>query len=78
MSGALTLGGLLMLSACAPQSSTTGDAAAAARDPIWRLPLYEEYEKLIESKIANVKNTAGRAGGAIGAAVTGARRAEVG
>lgn len=44
-------------------------AAQQSGEELWRLPLYEEYETLIESKIANLKNTAGRYGGAIGAAL---------
>jgi leucyl aminopeptidase len=32
---------------------------------IWPLPLYEEYEKLIKSDVADVKNVGGRWGGAI-------------
>lgn len=32
---------------------------------VWQLPLYDEYEKLIKSDIADVKNVGGRWGGAI-------------
>jgi leucyl aminopeptidase len=35
---------------------------------VWPLPLYEEYEKLIKSEVADVKNVGGRWGGAITAA----------
>ena len=35
---------------------------------VWRMPLAKEYDKLIDSKFADVKNTGGRAGGAITAA----------
>jgi leucyl aminopeptidase len=35
---------------------------------VWRLPLFDEYEKQIKSDIADVKNTGGRWGGAITAA----------
>jgi leucyl aminopeptidase len=32
---------------------------------VWQLPLFEEYERLIKSDIADVKNTGGRWAGAI-------------
>ena len=32
---------------------------------VWPLPLYDEYEKLIKSDVADVKNTGGRWAGAI-------------
>jgi len=35
---------------------------------VWRMPLGAEYDKMIESKIADMKNTGGRHGGAITAA----------
>jgi leucyl aminopeptidase len=34
-------------------------------DKVWRMPLAPEYDKLIDSKFADVKNTGGRWGGAI-------------
>jgi leucyl aminopeptidase len=38
-------------------------------EPVWRMPLGKEYDKLIDSKFADVKNTgSGRWGGAITAA----------
>jgi len=40
-------------------------AAARAGENVWTLPLEEEYAALIESPIADVKNTGGRFGGAI-------------
>jgi leucyl aminopeptidase len=40
-------------------------AATAAGEKMWRLPLEAEYKPLIESDIADMKNTAGRWGGAI-------------
>ncbi len=40
-------------------------AAAAAGEKMWRLPLETEYMPLIESDIADMKNIAGRWGGAI-------------
>jgi len=36
---------------------------------VWQLPLFEEYEKLIRSHVADVKNVGGRWGGAITAAL---------
>ena len=36
---------------------------------VWQLPMFEEYEKLIRSDIADVKNVGGRWGGAITAAM---------
>jgi leucyl aminopeptidase len=35
---------------------------------VWRLPLGPEYDKIIDSKIADMKNTGGRFGGSITAA----------
>jgi leucyl aminopeptidase len=35
---------------------------------VWRLPLWDDYSKLIESDVADVKNVGGRWGGAITAA----------
>jgi leucyl aminopeptidase len=40
-------------------------AAEAAGEKMWRMPLEAEYKPLIESDIADMKNTAGRWGGAI-------------
>ncbi len=37
-------------------------------EPIWELPMMAEYSELIKSDIADIKNAAGRAGGAITAA----------
>jgi leucyl aminopeptidase len=45
------------------------DAARAAGEPIWRMPLPPEMEELIKSPIADLKNTGGRYGGAINAAL---------
>lgn len=44
-------------------------AAHHVGEPLWRLPLYAPYEKLLESDIADCKNVATRAGGAINAAL---------
>jgi leucyl aminopeptidase len=45
------------------------DAAAAEGENLWRMPLPAAYDKLIESPAADVKNTGGRAGGSITAAL---------
>ncbi len=37
-------------------------------EKVWRMPLAAEYDKLIDSKIADVKNTGGRSAGSITAA----------
>jgi leucyl aminopeptidase len=42
-----------------------GDATA---ERVWRMPLGPEYDKMIDSKFADMKNTGGRWGGAITAA----------
>ncbi len=44
------------------------DAGRRSGEPIWRLPLGPQYAKQIESKVADIKNTGGRAGGTITAA----------
>jgi leucyl aminopeptidase len=49
----------------ADRLSLVGDATG---EKVWRMPLGPEYDKLIDSKFADVKNTGGRAGGAITAA----------
>jgi leucyl aminopeptidase len=43
--------------------------AGSAGEKMWQLPMYEEYSEHIRSEIADVKNTAGRYGGAITAAL---------
>lgn len=40
------------------------DAAERSGEKFWRLPLDEEYRELLNSKIADIKNTGGRYGGA--------------
>jgi leucyl aminopeptidase len=40
----------------------------ATGERVWRMPLAPEYDKLIDSKFADMKNVAGRQGGAITAA----------
>jgi leucyl aminopeptidase len=43
-------------------------AGEATGERVWRMPLAPEYDKLIDSKVADMKNTGGRHGGAITAA----------
>lgn len=44
-------------------------AADAVGERMWRMPLIEELERKIEGDVADIKNTGGRAGGAITAAL---------
>ncbi|GAC1337991.1 MAG: leucyl aminopeptidase [Myxococcales bacterium] len=44
-------------------------AAATAGEAVWRLPLPPEMEELIKSPVADLKNTGGRFGGSINAAL---------
>ena len=44
-------------------------AAAAAGEAVWELPLGAEYRELMKSEIADMINSGGRAGGAITAAM---------
>ena len=43
-------------------------AGEASGEKVWRMPLSPEYDKLIDSKFADMKNTGGRSGGSITAA----------
>ncbi len=43
-------------------------AGLATGEKVWRMPLGPEYDKLIDSKFADMKNTGGRHGGSITAA----------
>jgi leucyl aminopeptidase len=43
-------------------------AGEATGERVWRMPLAPEYDKMIDSKVADMKNTGGRHGGAITAA----------
>jgi leucyl aminopeptidase len=43
-------------------------AGAASGDKLWRLPMGEAYDKIMDSAIADVKNSASREGGSITAA----------
>jgi leucyl aminopeptidase len=44
------------------------EAGESAGERVWRMPLGSEYDKLIDSKFADMKNTGGRYGGSITAA----------
>jgi len=44
-------------------------AAKKAAEPGWQLPLWDDYKELIKSDVADIKNTGGRAGGTITAAM---------
>jgi leucyl aminopeptidase len=49
-------------------SERLAEAGEATGERVWRMPLGAEYDKLIDSKFADMKNTGGRWGGAITAA----------
>jgi leucyl aminopeptidase len=49
-------------------SERLAKAGTATGERVWRMPLGAEYDKLIDSKFADMKNTGGRSGGAITAA----------
>jgi leucyl aminopeptidase len=49
-------------------SERLAKAGVATGERVWRMPLSAEYDKLIDSKFADVKNTGGRMAGAITAA----------
>ncbi len=44
-------------------------ASKSSHDALWRMPLPRQYEKQIESRVADMKNTGGRPGGSITAAL---------
>ena len=44
-------------------------ASATSGEPLWRMPLPAQYDKNIDSMIADMKNTGGRPGGSITAAL---------
>jgi leucyl aminopeptidase len=45
------------------------EASQVEGEPLWRMPLPDPYNRQIESAIADVKNTGGRPGGSITAAL---------
>ena len=44
------------------------EAGKAVGEPVWRMPLGDAYDKMINSDIADIKNVGGRGGGSITAA----------
>jgi leucyl aminopeptidase len=44
------------------------EAGSATGEKLWRLPLGPKYDKMIDSKVADIKNTGGKWGGSISAA----------
>jgi leucyl aminopeptidase len=49
-------------------SERLAGAGRATGEKVWRMPLGTDYDKLIESRFADIKNTGGRHGGSITAA----------
>lgn len=49
-------------------AKSVNNAAAQAAEPVWRMPLTEEWDDEIKSKVADIKNCGGRLGGASSAA----------
>lgn len=49
-------------------SANLTEAGLATGEAVWRMPLGRDYDKMIESKFADIKNTGGRYGGSITAA----------
>jgi leucyl aminopeptidase len=49
-------------------SERLGEAGKATGEKVWRMPLAPEYDKLMDSKFADVKNAGGRHAGSITAA----------
>ena len=43
-------------------------AAKTSGEDLWQLPMFDLYDELIKSDVADIKNTGGRWGGAISAA----------
>jgi leucyl aminopeptidase len=62
-----SIGGLFALDDDA--ATTVASAAASAGEKFWRLPVEKEYRSLVDSDIADMKNTGGGWGGAITAAL---------
>lgn len=49
-------------------SAQLTDAGLKVQERVWRMPIDKEYDKLIDSKFADMKNSCGRAAGSITAA----------
>lgn len=62
-----SIGGLFAIDDDA--ATTVASAAASAGEKFWRLPIDKEYRSLVDSDIADMKNTGGGWGGAILAAL---------
>ena len=52
-----------------PLMARLKEAGERTHERVWQLPMFEEYEQLVKSDIADVKNTGGRWAGAITAAM---------
>lgn len=50
-------------------AASVSDAAKSAGEKVWRMPLEESYMELIKTPMADLKNTGGRYGGSITAAL---------
>ncbi len=48
-------------------------AGAAAGEKVWELPMYDEYKELINSDVADMKNSGGRQAGSISGGLPAAR-----
>ena len=61
---------LVVIAACSRNQLAQRLAAAgeASGEKVWRMPLGAAYDKMIDSKFADMKNTGGRHGGSITAA----------
>ena len=57
-----------LLGTCERVKSGLKQSGEHTHDRVWELPLFEEYQKQIDSKIADIKNTGGREAGTITAA----------
>jgi leucyl aminopeptidase len=44
------------------------ESAEATRERVWEMPMFEEYGEMVKSKIADVKNSAGRSASSVTAA----------
>jgi leucyl aminopeptidase len=57
-----------LMSNDSPWAERVLQATRQAGEAIWQLPMYKEYNDLIKSKVADIKNVGGKYGGAITAA----------
>ncbi|MEG0069672.1 leucyl aminopeptidase [Cetobacterium sp.] len=63
--GTITTG---VFSTCDERYSCLEKASSEHGEKVWRMPLFDEYEELLKSTVADVKHTGGRMGGSITAA----------